>query len=78
MSMVVEKVKKGAKPMYAEIKILFLAAKSDMIGFSGIQYDKIVEFWNVGKLGLAQRDLILSIFLFLWYFCLLSREEQVG
>ena len=65
MSMVIEKVKKGAKSMCAEIKTLFLTVKSDMIGFTGIQYDGILEFWNVGILGLAERDLILSIFLYL-------------
>jgi hypothetical protein len=63
--MVVEKVKKGAKSTYTEIKILLLAIKSDMIGFSGIQHDGILHFWNVGMLGLAERELILSIFLFL-------------
>jgi hypothetical protein len=76
--MVIEKVKKGAKSIYTEIKILFLAAKSDMIGFAGIQNDGILEFWYAGMLGLAERDLILSIFPFLSLFCLLSREERVG
>jgi hypothetical protein len=78
MSMVVEKVKTGVKSMYSDIEILFLAVRSDIIGFTGIQYDGILEFWNVGMLGLAEPDLILAIFLFHPSFCFLSLEERAG
>jgi hypothetical protein len=51
MSMVIEKVKKGAKTMYSDIEILFLAVRSDIIGVARVQYDGVLEFWNVAFSG---------------------------
>jgi hypothetical protein len=52
--MVVEKVKEGPMSIYPDIKVLFLVVWSDITGFAGVQYDGILEFWNVGMLGLAE------------------------
>jgi hypothetical protein len=52
--MVVEKVKKGPMSMYSDFQILFLAVRSGIIGVVGIPYDGVLEFWNVGMLGLAE------------------------